>query len=224
VKDTFDIVYPIGKKCAWGNYEELRYSLRSLKYVSHGTVWIVGVKPDWCVNVKHIPFSDSYVCKDANMISKILRVCCDGVSDEFIRLSDDQLFLKPYKGGYYYDGLLKNGESAYSHIAQNTKDLLLREGRTIFNFDTHCPQIISKKYADIMLRCPFGEGVGVLVNSFYFNSLGIEPTEVNMLRVKGAQDTYNFDKDFLNYNDSGLTEGLKKKIMEFLPEKSRYEI
>ena len=38
-------------------WDELLYSIRSIEkfYPGHGTIWIIGDKPEWIQNVKHIP-------------------------------------------------------------------------------------------------------------------------------------------------------------------------
>lgn len=221
-----DIMYPLGGKSKWGDDWELRYSLRSLKFVKHDKVFIVGRKPDWIKNALCIPLNIKYACnKDANMIQKIIYACTLDISEQFIRMSDDQYFLKPYKEEFYSNGILKSGESQWSKLAFNTMDLLKSEGSPIRNYDTHAPCMVSKiLYPKIMLQCPYGEGVGVLVNSYYFNHIGVDPKPVNMLRVKSPQESYDFDTDFLNHNDEGLTNNLKAEIEKLFPRKSRYEL
>lgn len=218
-----DVVYPIGKECGWGHYNELRYSLRSLKFLDHNRVFIIGQKPDWIQNIIHIPFEDCYAAnKDANMIQKILRACYD--TSKFIRMSDDQYFLKPYRQGHYHCGNLKDkkGDTGYDKMVFNTVDILNSKNLPTLNYDTHTPVLIDKDYPHIMLQCPYGEGIGVLANSYYFNHLNIEPTPVSVNRFLEPGGCV-LDKDFLNFNDKGLTDDLKKAIHELFPDKSRYE-
>ena len=72
-----DVVYKLGLNPDWGNYEELRHSLRSLcNFENLGNVFIVGQKPDWIQEVIHIPALDSYKRnKDANLINKLILAC-----------------------------------------------------------------------------------------------------------------------------------------------------
>jgi len=226
-----NIVIPLCKKSKANDDWEIRYCLRSIeKYVQSPRVILVGYKPDFIDNVLHLPLGDPYVVnKDANIINKIL-YACHHIGRDFIRLSDDQYFIKPYEPKIYNCGELKShkGEGANWHkTAFETWDLLKQKGLPTLNYDCHCPQLMSKKdYVKIMFNCQWAQGAnGILVNSFYFNSLGEKSSLAKVARYKHPQESYDFgDNDFLNHNDSGLTEGLKKKIMEFLPEKSRYEI
>lgn len=221
-------MYPLGKESKWGDYWELRYSLRSVeKYVNHENVYVVGYKPEWIKNIIHIPFKDSYTAnKDANLISKIIYACILDISDTFIRMSDDHFFLKPYKEGYHINGNLKvNGESQWHKRCFNTWDVLVSEGKDMLNYDTHSPCLIDKKlYPQIMLQCPYGEGIGILVNSYYFNSINVKPKSVNIVKIKASQDSYDLDADCMNINEEGLTGELKKIIEKLFPVKSRYEL
>ena len=51
-----DIYYPVIKSV--NDNAELRFSLRSLKNIEHGNVYIVGYKPLWVKNVIHLPYND----------------------------------------------------------------------------------------------------------------------------------------------------------------------
>lgn len=226
-----NIMYPIGKNSKWGDYWELKMSLRSVeKFVDMNRpferICIVGHKPDWIKGIDHIPFEDKYVFKDANMIAKILRACYE-IKGEFIRMSDDMIFLKPFKKAHYYSGSLKVGESTWHKTAFDTMDLLKSEGSPTLNFDAHVPQILnSKEYVDIMLGCPFAQGDnGILVNSYYFNTAKLKYNilAANINRFKKPQDSYVLDADYLNFNDDGLTDELKAEIEKLFPEKSSYE-
>ena len=70
-----DIVYPLGTGSKWQD-SELRFSLRSIEknFIDKGTVWVIGHKPDWLINARHIPMPDKHKHnKDANIwINKVL--------------------------------------------------------------------------------------------------------------------------------------------------------
>lgn len=211
-----DVVYPLSKSSQWSNHNELRYSLRSVeKFVPVRNVYLIGFKPEWATNVIHIPFSDFHVVKDANIISKVLRACYEDLTAEFIRLSDDQYFLTPYKKAYYYKPDLQDGEKQWLKRCFNTKDVLLTQKKPIYNYDCHVPQLIDKKkYVDIMLQATWGQGVGLLVNSYYFNTLFSALTDEHQI-----PDKVN---DFLSLGEK-IDDDTKKRLVEIFPYKSRYE-
>ena len=99
IPGKIDVVYPLGTGSRW-NDNELRYSLRSLEknFPDLGRVWIVGHRPAWLTGVVHVAMDDVHRHnKDANLIDKILAACRAGVSERFVRMSDDQVFLRPVR-------------------------------------------------------------------------------------------------------------------------------
>lgn len=214
-----DIVYTLGKNCAWENYEEFRYSLRSLKFIEHNKVWVVGVLPEWTINVNHIPFPDIYATsKDANLINKLLRVCYENeLSEQFIFNSDDQYFIEPYQIRYLHNGELKIGvDTKHGKTIFNTRDILKSQGKPIFNFDTHTPVLIDKKkYPEIMLQSAWAQGNnGILVNSYYFNTL-LQYKQIDVVENK---------KGLYFYNHSNMPTDIDREYLtNIFSEKSLYE-
>ena len=53
-----NIVIPFAKGRTWE--EKIRYVLRSFQknLKEDFSVCIIGYKPDWCVNINHVPFAD----------------------------------------------------------------------------------------------------------------------------------------------------------------------
>lgn len=215
-----DVAYPIGTGSKWQN-NELRYSLRSLKNIVHDRVFIIGHKPEFVQNVIHIPFPDKHILKDSNIISKLLRVCYEDISEDFWFVSDDQLFLRPFphEGELtiaFNVGEIKRGDSSWSHTKFNTADYLKRQGLPYLNYDTHTPQIINKhKYVEIMLAAPFSEGIGLLTNSYYFNVMAH-----NKLVIPTIPDK---QKDFMMTYDT-VSEDTKIALASLFPEVCEYEI
>lgn len=211
-----DICYPLSNKSQWHD-NELRYSLRSVEsFIPHNRVFVIGHKPEWLTNVVHIPFLDSYVSiKDANIISKLLRVCSTDISDQFAFWSDDQYAISQDANNYLffakYSGELTGGAGQYNKMRFTTKETLKSRGLPILNYETHYPQVIDKyDYISIMLQTPFGQGHGILVNSFYFNSTNHPRIDKSL--VSG----------FLNHGDRA-DEATKQKLIEMFPQKSKYE-
>ncbi|HRN29777.1 MAG TPA: hypothetical protein PK890_08770, partial [Terrimesophilobacter sp.] len=89
---TLDLVYLVRPG---NNNPELRMSLRSLKNFPHGKVWIVGHKPNWVANVRHIkgnPTNNSH----ANVFLNVLAACeHPDTPDEFVIMNDDFYITRP---------------------------------------------------------------------------------------------------------------------------------
>ena len=83
---------------------ELRISLRSLKNIPHGKVFIVWYKPDRVKNVIHIPCEDNdWRTPYANVEKKQIVICNDErISADFIFMNDDYYILKPISEIKYY--------------------------------------------------------------------------------------------------------------------------
>lgn len=93
---AIDVVYILGPP--QDEYEELRYSFRSLQWVPHGgDVWIVGgPPPDWSKNLNHLPVEqrEGPEWKRWNQRNNIYQATlCPDVADEFILMNDDFVFL-----------------------------------------------------------------------------------------------------------------------------------
>ena len=161
-----DVVYPLGSGSAWDN-NELRYSLRSLEknLLDLGRVFVVGQRPDWLVEAMHIPMEDVHrKNKDANLIDKVLAACRAGVSDRFVRLSDDQCLLQPRSSGQmqaYHLGPLDQkpasfwGVGRWKRRLRRTYALLLHEGLPTLHYDSHIPMVYQRdRFVEVMTRWP----------------------------------------------------------------------
>jgi hypothetical protein len=86
--DKLDVVYPL-RHSEWG---EIEYSLKTLKFIEHNKVVIIGEKPKAKVDL-HIPVDDIYNKANQNVIRKILMICDNPeVSEDFIIMNDDFFF------------------------------------------------------------------------------------------------------------------------------------
>lgn len=234
-------VYPLGSGSKHDNLE-LKISLRSIEKFA-GEVFVIGEKPHWITGVQYVPFPDhSKHNKDGNMIQKVLKVCgYDWVDDIFIRMSDDHVVLSDHpKFHPYYYGLLDSVASgdlnsdSWKNRALCTVMLLRENDYPTWNFDTHAPVVVNKhKFVEVM------DGIdkyfafydrGYVINSLYFNMCTGKYGDVyNQLpdkHVLRLLDDCFIDPDgytFLNYNDYGFTDKLKKWLLNKFPEPSRFE-
>lgn len=244
-----DLVIPLGRKCGWGDYEELRYALRSAEqYVPDlDNLFVVGHKPAWLPDKYHISHPDPYRSnKDANLIQKILRACIEpSLSDSFIRMSDDQLFLSLWEPSRRYH-LGKLGPDSFNKMPQkwynrlrNTYRALRQhrkrvgmEGWEIYNYDAHIPMLYEKKlYVEVMTQYDYGAGPGMCINTLYGNHLSGRPENMPAGVRMGVSGPSTYDKlqkmaseaKFCNYVDKGLSDHFKHWIRQEFPEPSRFE-
>lgn len=102
-----DVAYILGPQA---EYEELRYSLRSLRFFPHRKVWIAGAEPpDWSVGLNHMPTDELpaedrtkpgnkwWVNRKTNMRVKLLALLdSPEVSDTFLYMNDDFMLTRPW--------------------------------------------------------------------------------------------------------------------------------
>lgn len=87
-----DVVVPVGPG---NNNEELRYSLRSLRYLPHRRVVICGHAPPWLRDVKVVPLEQRR-SKYENSTANLLAACrLPDLTEEFILWNDDFFLLEP---------------------------------------------------------------------------------------------------------------------------------
>ena len=193
-----DLVYKIGKRDNDTN-TELRHSIRSAveNFTDLGKIYIVGHKPEWAINVIHIPMGDPYKNnKDANLINKLLRACQEeDLSQEFLNMSDDYFFLEKIGKDYFdvpiYDNEIiekPNPEGRYTKWDRrllSTKQILKERGYEQNIYDLHMPVLIDKtKYKQVMLEYDYGFDNGYCGNTLYFNTIGKKGREVIKNKTK----------------------------------------
>lgn len=222
------VVYTLGNGSQWYN-NELRYSIRSfVKYTAVDRIIVVGFKPDWLINVEHIPHDDG-PRKQLNIHLKTLAAC--EVCSEFIQAADDHFVLKPTDFSvYYHGGLLrdqKNMPEKYQAVIDNT---LKELPRGLF-FNLHIPMSMKAgKYRRTVSTYDW-KNTDYLVKSLYANRLfghdykTEQAAEVKVARFmrRDAIEKFVADKGFLSVGDAGLSVDMKKFLAERFPDKSIYE-
>lgn len=243
VTGLVDVVYTLADAPSDTDDEELRISLRSVATfgVNLDKVWIVSDRlPDWITNVNHLKVPDTYNnCKDANIINKVLAACTeDRVSDRFIFMSDDQVFntkipLNRISPTYNPRGIkhfsLTDGNRWSKRMHNTLRHIENAGGCPNINWDSHCPQPIDKaKFYEIMTGLPYTSLPGMCINTAYFGNK-LEPALIPQNMVKNTfegvcEGSIILNKAFIGYNDAGYRSGLREKLLEKFPNKSKYEV
>jgi len=106
-----DIVYILGTG-SLAQDEEIRYSLRSIeKHMQDlDNVYVVGERPDFLINIKHISCKDPHGEKWKNAHHKIMTACNLGeLSEEFLLMNDDFFANADFIGAELPFYAVKNG-------------------------------------------------------------------------------------------------------------------
>ena len=237
--DPVDVVIPLGTGSKHQD-EELRYALRSIeRFVENlGRVWIVGHKPAWVQGVEHIPAGDPSRSKDANILDKIEAACRAGVSEKFLRWSDDQIALRPLAwsqfGPYCFGDLAgtpPNGKR-WRNRQLATRDWLAARGLPTWHCDTHTPIPMERrkflKLAEAGRDC-WTVGDGVTVGTWYCNQAGQpRPLGDHKATLTAALPSLRLRAElagrwFVGHNDPGFSGELRGLLDEIFPEPSGFE-
>lgn len=178
-----DVVYILGYQ---DEYEELRYSLRSLTNFPHDRVWIAGAPPPvWARNVEHLPVEQAPLDRSTtrwwgdrktNMRRNILAALeSPDVSDRFLYMNDDFILVQP-PGPLPHLGRIAEThgrrireEGAY----QDTYRWLQSQGvADPFHVSEHVPMVVDSRLAGWMRDC--WDIVGFPVASIWGNLAGVD--------------------------------------------------
>ena len=244
--EKYDIVYPLMERPGEDDFE-LRYSLRSIDQLPWvGDLYLIGHAPEWIKDAAFIRCPDPYYrCKDANIINKILRACCEkSVSEKFIVNSDDQYVLKPINpedlGPWLENPPLlpqaqkKRFASRWAMRIVETAGWLTAHGFPERIFQSHIPYAVEKeKYPHIMSWVPWGQDNGFHTHIYQGirhakDNIKPEPNGLTV-RFKGPVatskeiDTMLMRATFFNFGDQALNQPLRDWLMKRFPEPSRWE-
>jgi hypothetical protein len=248
----YDLVIPLGTGSIWQDNEtkdnEIRYCIRSfVKYFSQlGKVFIVGGHPDFFKwhypRLVHVPCNNPFTAnKDANIIYRVLKACNSGVSFDFIWSSDDQVILQPVNVDDFrpkYLGDLSrvniNPKNNWKRRLKNTYELLQREGKTTYHYESHYPMIYNKEtFVEIMNKYPSDNKHGYTINTLYFNNILDEHHRIGDIKLTlekpvmtiGELNELTKNKKFIGYNNKGLRDSaLKSFLQQKFPDKCEFEI
>lgn len=241
-----DLVYKIGSKCDWSNYEELRYSIRSAmeNFEDLGKIYIIGNSPEWIDknHVIYIPCEDPYKRnKDANLINKLILACSnERLSNSFVNMSDDMFFLKKTTLNDLKTPLIDNTHLNFDKPVLNkwqtrlkrTVEVLKNKGFSNINcFEAHTPYLLDKKkYVETLLQFDYGNDLGYCGNTLYFNSINQlnykQSTQQDLLRLVDKQplcNLLNSKSRFMNITNKGLSEEVKQFLKIKFPNKTIFE-
>lgn len=242
---AIDIIIPLGSGSKSDN-DELRILLRSLERnaTNVGRVAIVGDRiPEWLQNIVHVDYGDVFTeNKDGNMINKTIAAINQLKCADFILTCDDAVFNQPIDlekmpilyndrvqadfGPDFKEGKWKRWHQRMYHTFWLAEEM----GRPLeHNYETHAPQPFNAYFmADLLKEVNYRSGVGYGIFTLFRlcegrQKQGREQTAYKTTHESEASAKEPMDKLFASYNDKAFLHGLRERLFERFPEKSRYE-
>lgn len=202
------------------NNDELKYSLRSLKNLNHGRVFLAGYKPSWVeAKYEHIPVeqsSEKYQNARNNLMTALHD---DRLSDDFILMNDDFFIMRPIdrirplrrlKPIEHYIELFRklDPNSYYVKTMEQTRDLLHRWGiDEVDSYELHTPIVLNKhKLLKLMERVP--AGMMPHVRTMYGNYYRIGGERIEDVKIIRDDQTIKADAQFLSTIDGSFESGM----------------
>lgn len=223
-----DVVYLVRE----GDNPELRYSLRSLANVDHDTVWIVGYKPKWVVNVEPLPMRQTSD-KWSNTLASVMAACTyPDISESFQLWNDDFFALEPTTVPVWHKGPMppsrRTGNSAtYRDGREATRRLLESWGvDPVLDYTVHVPMVIDRqKMADVIRRASSEKRIRALSRrTLYGNAYQIGGTHVKDVSISNRRDVWKPGQQWVSTTDKTFNHGnVGAAIRELFPDPSPYE-
>jgi hypothetical protein len=205
----------------------LRYSLRSLKHLPHGNVYIVGDKPYWARNVIHIRCDDPINSKTLNAWHKITKACVtQQIGDDFVLMNDDFIILQPQEDiHYYYAGPLEKKQkknASWFNAKARTAELF----DSPRDFELHVPIVFNKQKFLALHDC-YEIGNVYLHRSLYANHYEVEGVQLSDCKIRDTRslsDYLHSRNMFVSTSDRLERDRMFGRTMKTVfPLKSRYE-
>lgn len=216
--------------------EELRYSLRSLRNLPHGEVWIAGHCPPWLTNVHRIPVppaESKYASSTAN-----LRAAADhdGVAERFVYCNDDFFIVEPlaevpalhrgpvgdvlahYRTKYpdgmdYVDGMAATARLLDDHF----------EITDPMSYELHVPMVLERSKVRVALDTAAEWGVRALhKRTLYGNLWRVGGSQVEDCKVHDYRSPWPAGP-FVSTCDSSFAGAHGRTIRRLFPDPSPYE-
>lgn len=238
-----DIVYPVRPG---ESNEELRYSLRSLRNLPHGRVWVAGYRPSWCSDaVGFVPTGqqpattmlEKYQNSRANL--RGLAFCPD-IAPKVVIMNDDFFITAPLEEvpvlhygtlGDFFAFFRRHQRSTSTYMLgeQRTHEWLRGQGFTnTLSYALHVPLPTSRTAMKMTLRRLPMVSPGGRVPLHFRTALGNlaqlggeRAPDVKLLR--GQLALPGLPSPFASSSDRTWEMGLGNRIREMFPEPGPYE-
>lgn len=181
-----NVIYPYLR-----NYSrELEWSIKSLKNVEHGDVYVIGQAPDYPIDAQiitpQVPPMWARISPYNDVIHKILTYA-EKHDGYFLLMNDDIFLIDKYDGTVYHRGLLSDRTqgslNVYRKGLKNTENWLIQNNYPIKDYDCHTPMVMnSQKFIDLVQRILplLNMGHNLMIRSLYGNVYGVESEKIDV--------------------------------------------
>lgn len=129
--------------------KELKYSLRSLKYISNwnGKVYVIGDKEKWFSPKVNYIRTGKYGNSWVDQSRKVATICANpDIPDDFILTQDDVYITKRTKVTAYYQGELPtSAKTPHKRSKVATRYYLEDNAHPTLDYECHAPMVINKE-------------------------------------------------------------------------------
>lgn len=223
-----DVLYPL----AFGSLSknlELRYSLRSLKFIEHDRIFIAGRRPGFLKNINFVKTNEGN-SKQENIKNAILRACDSDITENFIYMNDDFLFIKPTTVKSYcydktFDEHIRDRISSYAYSLKVTQRWLKDNNLPTINYEPHYPMVFNKyKFKELFKDFVYDKPY--LYRSIYGNYYGIDAEPTRDFKLYKLKDFKKSElRDFISISDKMIFYSeFQDYLEETFPDESEYEI
>lgn len=234
-----DVVYSVKPS---NDNEELRYSLRSLENIPHGTVYLAGYKPSWVKNVVHIlNHQGRTTSKYLNSTNNWLKAnALAELSDDYIYMNDDFFIMHKIQfiptmhmgtlDAFINKYVSRFGMGAYVDGSMATRTALRRLGirDNLMSYELHTPFMVNKQKRAALVDViePINIKHRVLhTRTFYGNYYGIEGIATHDVKIHNNSMPFSEKWDFISTSDDSFSNGkVGQYVRDTFTTKSRYEI
>lgn len=225
-----DVVYLV--KASQRN-EELRYSLRSLRNVSHDRVWMAGHRPSWVSEkVGHVPTNERPGSKWASLPLAMEAACRHPeLAAELLLMNDDFFIMEPFAEiPVMHRGPLERvkgygAKATYPHGMAETQELLRSLGFAgqLLSYELHAPMpIVTADMAEILARVR-GQARCLHYRTLYGNAYAVGGQQVDDCKFYG-QGAGHIGRPLISTTDSAFaSNAVGRYIREAFPTSCAYE-
>ncbi|TDC23426.1 hypothetical protein E1265_12855 [Streptomyces sp. 8K308] len=227
-----DIVVPVREGAA---NAQLRYALRRwAAHLPHRHVWLVGYRPPWAADVRHIPTRQTGTKYANTTLAVRAAIEHTEVSDPFLLTNDDFFVMKRLVDGVpvlhrgpvrdverYY---ASRGSGKYLRGLRETRDLLVSLGHADpLSYELHVPLLVDK--AGMLNTLDLGRHLDVLHKRTAYGVLSrIGGARIEDVKVLHRRPVFPVDSPFLSTMPDSFTNGaVGLHIRRTFPRACRYE-
>ena len=248
-----DILYVVGKGFSKCKNNELRYSLRSIeKYGKNiDKVYVSGYCPEFLSeNVIKINYEQPYVsgkilpiiAKHANILATLLYAIDNSdISDEFLISMDDHIYISPVDFGNYPFYMKQTvvlpqvGLTTYNKFLSHTRQFLISQGLSYYNFCPHRNMHVSKSVIkeirdtlNTIVNKPIPlESLAYIQNYRYTVYHDFKPVIIKDVKIKTDDELYKANTkitDVISTSDFTESSKINKFLDNLFKDKCKYEI